>query len=122
MYYTRNIEKTISTLEKQFACITLYGARQVGKSTVVAHVLGDKLGVQLDIFPLDNWIPEGAQEHFDLIDAKIRDLSTWMRMNNPKLSSADLERVRTWSGNDPMMVYKEMESISTQEELSKLPS
>ncbi|MBQ9458260.1 MAG: hypothetical protein IJU64_07165 [Bacilli bacterium] len=38
MYIRRAIEKTILDDAKQFPCITIYGARQVGKSTVVAHL------------------------------------------------------------------------------------
>lgn len=72
------------------------------------------MGVQLDVFPLDNWIEEGAQERFDSIDAIIRDLSTWMRMNNPSPTLADIERIRTWSGKDPKLVYEEMQFIATQ--------
>ena len=35
MYVTRALEKTFLLYAEQFACITLYGARQVGKSTLV---------------------------------------------------------------------------------------
>ncbi|MCR4662193.1 MAG: DUF4143 domain-containing protein [Clostridia bacterium] len=42
MYITRNIEKTIIDTSKQFACITMYGARQVGKSTMIKKLFGDK--------------------------------------------------------------------------------
>ena len=42
MYIKRAIEKTIIEQSKQWACITIYGARQVGKSTVISHLFGDK--------------------------------------------------------------------------------
>ncbi len=49
MYYNRAIESPIISAAKSFACITLYGPRQVGKSTVVRHVFGDKIkAVTLD--------------------------------------------------------------------------
>lgn len=42
MYINRAIEDTILDYSKEWACITIYGARQVGKSTVVAHLFKDK--------------------------------------------------------------------------------
>ena len=49
MYYNRVIEETIRDASFQFACITIYGPRQVGKSTVVNHVFGDSIpSVTLD--------------------------------------------------------------------------
>ena len=38
MYINRAIEKTIINYSKQFPCITIYGARQVGKSTLISHL------------------------------------------------------------------------------------
>lgn len=35
MYYHRQLEKTLIKAAEEFACITLYGARQTGKSTMV---------------------------------------------------------------------------------------
>lgn len=49
MYCTRTIEKKINSVKDQFAAITIYGARQVGKSTVVDHIFGDHIkSVSLD--------------------------------------------------------------------------
>ena len=49
MYYSRTIEKKINAIKNQFAAITIYGARQVGKSTVVEHIFGEKMpSVTLD--------------------------------------------------------------------------
>ncbi|MBR6056092.1 MAG: ATP-binding protein [Bacilli bacterium] len=42
MYINRAIEDTILDYSKEWACITIYGARQVGKSTVIAHLFKDK--------------------------------------------------------------------------------
>lgn len=42
MYIHRAIEKTILDYSKQWACITIYGARQVGKSTVISYLFEDK--------------------------------------------------------------------------------
>ena len=41
MYINRAIENTILNYSKEWACITIYGARQVGKSTVIAHLFKD---------------------------------------------------------------------------------
>ena len=49
MYYPRTIEKKINLIKQEYAAITIYGARQVGKSTVVKHIFGDKFpSVTLD--------------------------------------------------------------------------
>ena len=41
MYYKRTIEKVVKSLNGQFACITIYGARQVGKSTLIQNIFGN---------------------------------------------------------------------------------
>lgn len=41
MYINRAIEKEIINASKEFACITIYGARQTGKSTMVKHLFSD---------------------------------------------------------------------------------
>lgn len=43
MYYSRTIEKKINLIKNEYAAITIYGARQVGKSTVVEHIFEDQL-------------------------------------------------------------------------------
>lgn len=49
MYYRRDIEKSLIEAGQSFQSIVLYGARQVGKSTTVLHVFGDKFNyVSLD--------------------------------------------------------------------------
>ncbi len=49
MYFRRTIEKKIKSLEGQFAVITLYGARQVGKSTMIQKLFGENMkSVSLD--------------------------------------------------------------------------
>ena len=42
MYINRAIETTILRYATQWPCITLYGARQVGKSTVLEYLFRDK--------------------------------------------------------------------------------
>lgn len=49
MYIKRNIENSILNAANQFACITIYGSRQVGKSTMIKHLFSDKFSyVTLD--------------------------------------------------------------------------
>ena len=43
MYYKRNIEETINRMANQFACITIYGSRQVGKSTLVDYLFSENI-------------------------------------------------------------------------------
>lgn len=49
MYVKRTIETAVKNLGKSFPCIVVYGARQVGKSTTIHHIFGDKFAtVTLD--------------------------------------------------------------------------
>lgn len=49
MYIARDIEKLLLKEAKSFQVITVYGSRQVGKSTTVSHLFGDEFGfVTLD--------------------------------------------------------------------------
>ena len=43
MYINRAIEQTIIEYSKQWPCITIYGARQVGKSTIIAHLFSNNM-------------------------------------------------------------------------------
>lgn len=48
MYYHRQLENKLHETAKDFACITLYGARQTGKSTMIRNVFPDYEYVTLD--------------------------------------------------------------------------
>ena len=48
MYYHRQLEQKILEVAKEFACITLYGARQTGKSTMIRNLFKDYEYVTLD--------------------------------------------------------------------------
>ena len=43
MYRDRKIENSIKEVAESFPCIVIYGSRQVGKSTTVNHIFGDKV-------------------------------------------------------------------------------
>lgn len=48
MYYRRQLERKILEISKEFACITLYGARQTGKSTMIRTLFSDYEYITLD--------------------------------------------------------------------------
>ena len=48
IYYKRNIEKSLNRVSKSFRVITIYGSRQVGKTTTVTNVFKDFNFVTLD--------------------------------------------------------------------------
>jgi len=48
MYYHRQLEKKLLETANEFVCITLYGARQTGKSTMVRNVFPEYEYVTLD--------------------------------------------------------------------------
>ena len=49
MYLNRSIEQSIIEASRQFACITLYGSRQVGKSSMIKHLFNNRFNyVTLD--------------------------------------------------------------------------
>ena len=48
MYIKRDIEEKIIVASKEFASITLYGARQVGKSTLLSHIFPNIKMITLD--------------------------------------------------------------------------
>ena len=43
MYKTRTIENAIKEVAESFPSIVIYGSRQVGKSTTVNHIFGNKI-------------------------------------------------------------------------------
>ncbi|MBQ3372408.1 MAG: ATP-binding protein [Oscillospiraceae bacterium] len=48
MYYHRQLERKILEIAKEFACITLYGARQTGKSTMIRNLFPEYEYITLD--------------------------------------------------------------------------
>lgn len=45
MEYTRTIEKKLNEIKNEYAVITIYGARQVGKTTTASKVFGKEMAV-----------------------------------------------------------------------------
>ena len=48
MYYQRAIESKINAIKDEYAVITVYGARQVGKSTMIEHLFDNFKKVTMD--------------------------------------------------------------------------
>ena len=59
MYIKRNIENKIIEASKQFASITIYGPRQVGKSTLIEKVFPNINYVTLDDIELRDFALRG---------------------------------------------------------------
>ena len=56
MYIKRALENEIIESSKEFACITIYGARQTGKSTTIKHIFGENFNyVTLDDLSVRNY-------------------------------------------------------------------
>lgn len=70
-------------------------------------------GVWLTILPLDNWIIE-AEPEFEKIKSLIIENSTYMRLSNPHLDAQNQERVRNYSGRDPLDTYNEIVKLARQ--------
>jgi len=68
MYIKRNIEKEIDKISEQFTCITIYGSRQVGKSTMVKHFFGENVKcVTFDDLSIRNYAindPKGFLDYY----------------------------------------------------------
>ncbi len=69
-------------------------------------------GIWLSVFPLDNW-DEHAVDRFDRIKSLIIENSTFMRMTNPHLDEKNLERVKNYSGRNPLETYEEIQRLAT---------
>lgn len=54
-YITRDIESKLKEAAKQFASITIYGPRQVGKSTVIKRLFHDVPSISMDNMELRNY-------------------------------------------------------------------
>ena len=78
-----------------------------------AHRLFNQ-GLALDIFPLDHFEDQGAQERYDRIKWLNLENSAYMRRGNPHLDEASLERFKNHSGMDPHQVLQEIENLAMQ--------
>ena len=70
-------------------------------------------GVWISIFPVDHWLEDDI-ENFKAIDRLNYENSTYMRLTNPWLDEKNRERIRKWSGRDPVEVYDEIHRIASR--------
>ena len=71
-------------------------------------------GIHIDILPLDNFVDEGAQERYQLINSLNIDASTYMRMKHPNLDEKNRLRVENYSGKTPKEIFRQVEEIASQ--------
>lgn len=71
-------------------------------------------GICIDIFPLDIFPTEGAEDRYNRIKMLNIDNSTYMRRSNPNPSYAEKQRLLTHSGRAPLDVCNEIQMIATQ--------
>lgn len=70
-------------------------------------------GIWLSIFPLDYW-DEKAIGEYEVIKALNIENSTYMRMTNPCLDEKNKERVKNYSGRNPLDTYEEIQNRAQQ--------
>lgn len=73
---------------------------------------GFHAGVSIDIFPIDKWDYAKGKEIYDQINYLNRENSTFMRMKNPYLDEGNRERVRNWSGINPLEAYNKIQTLA----------
>jgi len=67
MYLKRNIENKIIEASNQFSCITIYGSRQVGKSTLIKELFKDINYITLDDIEIRDYAknnPKGFLKYY----------------------------------------------------------
>lgn len=108
MYYHRQLEKTVLKAAGEFACITLYGARQTGKSTMVRTMFDNIEYVSLDNSrerTLAKQDPELFLEShgIPLIIDEIQKVDTLMEAIKIKIDEAKLNAVK--NGENISLMY-----------------
>jgi len=68
-------------------------------------------GVFLDVFVLDDWVPEDGLAIYNFIKFLNLENSTYMRKTNPNLTPADIERVKRWKGVAPIKVFELIQEV-----------
>ena len=84
-------------------------------TTCISRAFGNcefNQGMMLDIFCIDKWDIENGKDIFETIGKLIIDNSNYMRRNMSNPTDEDLERIKKYSGNDPMENYLQMEKLA----------
>lgn len=70
-------------------------------------------GIWISVFPLDYW-DKDAENEYEIIKSLNIENSTYMRMSNPFLDEKNLERVKRYSGRNPLETYEEIQRRAQQ--------
>ena len=71
-------------------------------------------GIMLDIYPLDKFIWNGAEDRYKAVSELAIDNSNFMRKSQPNPSQSEKNRIAKYSGRNPLHNYEEIQRISTQ--------
>ena len=70
-------------------------------------------GLFIDVFALDHFVPEGAEERFAEINQLNIENGTFMRLTNPELNEKNRERVKNYH-RDHIADYKKIHEIASK--------
>lgn len=98
-----------------FSFVKIRNSNTTGISTAFRYEKFNQ-GLFLDVFPLDNYLPDNEAETFQAIHAMNMDNSTFMRMSNPNPSQADQDRIANHSGLHPQEVNRRIQKLARQYE------
>ena len=124
MYYQRQLEKVLLETAKNFSCITLYGARQTGKSTMARNVFNNLEYVTLD----DRRERELAQNNPELfldshsvplIIDEIQKVPSLMESIKIRIDNAKLENTKNNNQNSLMYVLTGSNTLEIREKASE---
>ena len=124
MYYHRQLEPTLRRAAEEFACITLYGARQIGKSTMVRTLFDGIEYVTLDQSRerlLASEDPElFLQSHaVPLVIDEIQKVPELMEAVKIRIDEAKLESVRTGTKTGLMYILTGSNTHEIKEKASE---
>ena len=108
MYYHRQLEQKLTEIANQFACITLFGARQTGKSTMVRNIFPEFEYVTLDdsrerILASDDPELFLSSHNFPLIIDEIQKVPSLMEHIKIRIDNAKLKQVQ--NGTPIQLMY-----------------
>lgn len=123
MYLNRNIENKIKEASKQFSSITIYGPRQVGKSTLLRNMFKDIKYVTFDDIDIKNYAinnPKGFLKYYGypLIIDEIQKAPSILEYIKFEIDKSKLDKVNNNKPNELLYIL----SGSNQFELKNIVS
>lgn len=108
MYIKRMIEREMLEASKEFTCLTIYGARQVGKSTAVSHLFENFKSITLDDLSMREYAindPKGFLDFYGcpLIIDEIQRAPALLNYIKIKIDEYKLERLKI--DKKPQLIY-----------------